>query len=106
MDVLVDDMNRHGSASRVFDVGSFNYFRRRIADPLIYHSADGARDLPHWIRRINPDLFWDLTRAIIGLGPDDVDRMEQVDAVLDALLALPTDELEPRIRGAKWRGLK
>jgi hypothetical protein len=106
MDVLVDDMNRHGSASRMFDVGSFIYLRSRIADPRLYHSSAGARDLPHWIRRLNADLYWDLTRAIIGLRPDEVDRIDRVDSVLDALLALPADELERRMHEAKWLGFK
>ena len=106
MDVLVDDMNRHGSASRMFDVGSLNYLRDKIADPRLYHSSAGARDLPHWIRRINADFYWDLTRAIVGLRPEDVDRIDRVDSVLDGLLAFPADELEQRLDGAKWLGLK
>jgi hypothetical protein len=104
MDVLIDEMDTQNSAERIFDVGAFNYLRDHIADPLSYHAAPGARDLPYRIRRINSELYWDMTRAIVSLRPADIDRVDLVDDLLQALLALSRAELERAIDGVKWSG--
>ena len=81
MDVLTSEMDTQNSAERIFDVGAFNYLRDHIADPLSHHAAPGARDLPYRIRRINSELYWEMTRAIRESVPRRHDRVRSASMI-------------------------
>lgn len=95
MDVLHEELDRAQPDEREADTMALRYLRERLVtrpvdsntgrrEPPDYHG--GMKDLAERIRFANEKLYWNVTRAVIGVRRGDDDLVARIDRTLRALL--------------------
>lgn len=93
MDVLLEEMDRAEPAEREADVMALHYLRTRLAAQYGQNTGDrtsfdyyaGLRDLAERVRFVDEELYWQLTRVVLGVRGKDEDLVARMEAALREL---------------------